>query len=77
MTFEKAVRILPSFVSHLAKGQTELTGLRSRVQGQIKVLTIELLEKVGETHSGSFRTAEAKEVDRKIEQLQRFLEATE
>lgn len=76
MTFEKALRILPTYVSHLAKGQTELAALRNRVSGEIKRLYMELLEEIDTMHSKSFSTAATKEINRKIEQLERFLETT-
>jgi len=47
MTFEKALRILPTFALHLTKGQTELPELRSRVQGYRKILEDELMEEIG------------------------------
>lgn len=76
MTFEKALRILPSFVSHVAKGQTDLESLRLRVRGELKQLHYLIFEKLRETHSGSFKTDEAKAIDLKIDQLNRFLENT-
>lgn len=75
MTFEKAKRIMPSFVSHCANGITDLHVLRARVEGEIKNYEILLLDALAETHTGSFRTSKAAELDRKHEQLTRFLEA--
>jgi hypothetical protein len=77
MPFAKALRLLPSFVSHLAKGVTDLTALRSRVVGEQKNLTLLLLEKCGETHSEHHVTQEMYALDRKIEQLKNFLEQTQ
>jgi hypothetical protein len=73
---EKAFRILPSCVSPTTKSSTDLATLRLRVQKDLNNLQIMLMEKINETHSGTFNTKEAKEIDRKVDQLQRFLEAT-
>jgi hypothetical protein len=77
VSFEKALRLLPSFVYHVAKGQTDLTSLRNRVQGEQKNLTLLLLEKCGETHSGHHITQEMLALDRKIQQLKNFMDQTE
>jgi len=77
MTFEKALRILPSCAMHLAKGQSDLTALRSRVRGYLNTLEAELMVEIGKLHSPSFKTAEILEIDRKMEKLNRFLEQTD
>ena len=76
MTFEKAKRILPSCAAHCANGISDLSVLRARVEGEAKNLTMLLLETIQQTHTGAYRTAEAKAIDLKLEQLNRFLEAT-
>jgi hypothetical protein len=75
MTFEKAKRILPSFVLHCANGINDLSVLRKRVEGETRNIETLLLDALAETHTGSFRASKAFELDRKHEQLTRFLEA--
>jgi len=75
-TVDKAKRILPAFVFHCANGISDLSILRARVKGELNNLIILLTEQLGQTHTGSFRTAEIKNTDRKIEQLKMFLEQT-
>jgi hypothetical protein len=77
MTYEQALRILPSHASHLAQGQMTLAILRYRVGKEHDKLTAIMIEKLGQTTSGAFRTDEIKELDRKREQLTRFLETTQ
>ena len=75
MTFDKAKRILPSFVLHCANGISDLSVLRARVEGEARKIETLLLDKLAETHSGSHMTAEIKALDLKHEQVTRFLEA--
>ena len=77
MPFAKALRLLPSYVSHLAKRVTDLAELTNRVEGQLKLLAIELFVEFQQTHSGNHATAKALELDRKIEQLKNFMEQTQ
>jgi len=75
-TVEKAKRILPSYVMRLADGITDIHVLRHRVELEHRSLTSDLMRVLGATHSGTFSTAEAKEIDRKITQLSNFLDMT-
>jgi len=74
VTFEKAIRILPSFAKPYAEGHTDLARLQRRIEVEHYKLGKLVIEKLAETHSGSFQTAEIQEIERKRDQLQRFLE---
>jgi len=76
VTFEKAVRILPSFAKRHAEGHSDLARLRRNIEVENYKLGKLIVEKLGQTNTGTFQTAEIREIDRKREQLQRFLEAT-
>ena len=73
---EKAKRILPSFVMRLADGITDIHVLRHRVEKEYDSITVDMMRKLGETHSEAYVTAEIKELDRKRTQLTNFLELT-
>jgi hypothetical protein len=75
-TVEKAKRILPSYVMRLADGITDIHVLRHRVTMERENMTFAMFEKLGETHTQTFVNAEIKEIDRKITQLNNFLELT-
>jgi hypothetical protein len=76
-TVEKAKRILPSFVMRLADGISDIHVLRHRIEREHDALTVDLMRKLGETHSGSCVTAEIRELDRRRIQLTNFLELTQ
>jgi hypothetical protein len=73
MTYEKALRILPSFAKRHAEGHTDLARLKRNVEVEYYKLGKLIMEKLAETHS-SFRTAEIRDIDRKRDQLLGFLE---
>jgi hypothetical protein len=76
VTFEKALRILPSFVAHLAADtDNDLARLRRKVEVEHFRMGKVIMEN-SETNSKSFRTEEIRDVDLKREQLARFLETT-
>lgn len=76
MSFEKAVRYLPSFVSHCANGISDLSILRFRVLGERKKLMLVLLDKLGQPRALA-PLDELQELDRKCTQLLNFLENTQ
>lgn len=75
-TVEKAKRILPSYVMRLADGITDIHVLRHRVELEHRRITDDMMSKLGETASGTYMTAEIKELDRRRTQLTNFLELT-
>ena len=73
MTFDKAKRILPSFVSHCANGISDLSVLRARVIGAKMNQETLLMHKLGQVPAALI--SEVKAIDLKLEQLNRFLDA--
>ena len=76
MTLDKAKRILPSFVQQLGEGVTDLAILRQRIEAEATRLTMDMLDAITAA-KGSFKASEANAIDRKVEQLNRFLETTQ
>lgn len=72
MTFDKAKRILPSFVAHFANDAKDLESLRRMVDVHNFRLGGMLMNMLGPT----FDREEVNALDLKREQLQRFLEMT-
>jgi hypothetical protein len=72
MTFDKAKRILPSFVSHFANDAKDLESLRRMVEVYHFRLGGMLMNMLGAT----FDREEVNALDLKRERLQRFLETT-
>jgi hypothetical protein len=75
MDYQKSLKVLPSFLSSCAQGHTNFAQLRANIQQVRKDLDITRQEDVNATHSKSFLTPEAKEISRRITQIDRFLES--
>jgi len=73
-TVEKAKRILPSFVMHLANGDIDLNTLRARVVGESRKLDAILANKLTYSPFVEIDWKEIAEIDRKRIQLSNFLD---
>lgn len=74
MDFQKSLKVLPSFLSSCAQGHTDTGKLKANILKVRTDLDITLRESINATHSKSFATPEAKELNQKIEQIDRFLD---
>jgi len=75
MDYQKSLKVLPSFLASCAQGHSNFAKLRANIQQVRNDLDITRQEGVNATHSKSFLTPEAKEISRKIAQIDRFSES--
>lgn len=75
MDYQKALKVLPSFLTVCAQGHTDFGKLRTNIQKVRSDLNFSQQESINATHSKTFVSPEVKELNRKIAQIDRFLES--